>query len=115
MASIYDTTPNDYSSEFRSITITDSGTFELQDEAVRKVSLYNDGDHKIRVYKTNDYTATTSGTSNAYGVYIGVEDGITFNVAGVGNSNQISAQMDSSTHFKSPSKGPYELKYIVFK
>ena len=115
MASIYDTTANEYSSEFRSITITDSGTYELQNEAVKKASIYNDGEEKIRVYKTNDYTSTISGTSNADGVYIGVEDGVTFNVAGIGNSNQISVQMDSAAHFDAPSKGPYELKYIIFK
>ena len=44
MASIYDTTANEYSSEFRSITITDSGTYELQNEAVKKASIYNDGE-----------------------------------------------------------------------
>ena len=58
---------------------------------------------------------TTSGTSNANGVYIGVEDGVTFNVAGIGNSNQISLQMDSPLHFDSAGKGPYEVKYIIFK
>jgi len=109
MASIYDTTANDYSSHFRSVSITDSGTFELADEAVPKLSVYNDGGEKVRVYKTENHTATTSGTSNAVGVYIGVEDGVTFNIGGIGNSNQISVQMDDS------STTPYDLKYIVFK
>jgi hypothetical protein len=109
MASIYDTTANDYSSHFRSINITDSGTFKLLDEAARKLSVHNDGGEKVRVYKTENHNATTSGTSNAVGVYIGVEDGVTFNVAGIGNGNQISVQMDTS------SATPYDLKYIVFK
>ena len=109
MSSIYDTTSNDYSSHFRSINITDSGTFSLNAEAVPKVSIYNDGGEKVRVYKTENYTATTSGTSNATGIWIGVEDGVTFNVAGIGNSDQVSVQMHNS------SKTPYELKYIIFK
>ena len=109
MASIYNNSPNDYSSEFRSVTLTDSGTFELQNEEVPKVSLWNDGGQPIRVFKTNDYTTTTSGTSNAYGTWIGVEDGVTFNMVGLGNSNQISVQLQNYNKY------PYELKYIVFK
>ena len=81
----------------------------MADEAVPKLSVYNDGGEKVRVYKTENHTATTSGTSNAVGVYIGVEDGVTFNVAGIGNADQISVQMETST------ATPYDLKYIVFK
>jgi len=109
MASIYDNSPQEKGTEFKSINLSDSGTFQLIQEAVPKLAIHNDGGERVRIYKTENHTATTSGTSNATGVYIGVEDGVTFTIAGIGNCDQISAQLENHL------KAPYELKYIVFK
>ena len=49
MASIYDNTANIFRSDFRQMSITDSGTFSLTSEEAKKVTVFNDAGYKIRV------------------------------------------------------------------
>lgn len=107
MPSIYDNTPNIFRSDFKELSLTDSGTFSLPEDGAKKVTIFNDAGYKVRVYKTNDYAATTSGTSNATGIYIGIEDGISFTVPGVADAKNISIQKDVSAN------PTFSLKYIL--
>jgi len=112
MASIYDNTANIFRSDFRQMSITDSGTFSLTSEETKKVTVFNDAGYKIRVYKTDNQTgnaflATSSGTSQAEGIYLNIEDGISFTIPGVSNANHISVQKDNKDN------PTLEIKYIL--
>jgi hypothetical protein len=109
MASVYDNSPNIFKSEFKQISLTDSGTFSLSNETAKKITIFNDAGYKVRVYKTNNFDTTTSGTSSADGVFIGVEDGISYTIPGVGHGDQISVQKDVHTN------PTFSVKYILEK
>jgi len=109
MASVYDNSPNIFKSEFKEISLTDSGTFSLSNETAKKLTIFNDAGYKVRVYITNDSNSTTSGTSNSDGVYIGVEDGISYTIPGVGYGSHISLQKDVHTN------PTFSVKYILEK
>ena len=109
MSSVYDNTSNIIRSDFREISLSDSGTFSLAEEQAKKITVFNDSEFKVRVYKTQQeaFAATTSGTSDATGVFIGLEDGISFTIPGATNPKFISLQKDLSTD---PN---YKIKYII--
>ena len=111
MASIYDNTSNIYRTDFRSISLTDSGTFSLPSEKGKEVQVFNDSNYLIRVYKT-DYgsgrgTATFSGTSDTAGVYLGLEAGRVYTINGLGNAEQVSLQKDNHLN------PTLDIKYIL--
>tara|TARA_Y100001963_G_scaffold154461_1_gene243278 strand:- start:2199 stop:2528 length:330 start_codon:yes stop_codon:yes gene_type:complete len=109
MGSIYNNTTNIYWSEFKSMDLTDSGTFSFPSDEAKQVQIFNDAGYKIRVYKTDSLTATTSGTSNSTGVWLGLEDGSTYDINGIGNANHVSIQKDSSAN------PTFAIKYILSK
>jgi hypothetical protein len=114
MPSIYNNTSNIYRSDFRSITLTDSGTFSFPSEIAKKVAIFNDSTTVVRVYKTENLTgdafsSTISGTSNVDGVYITLEDGVSYDVFGIGNTSHISVQKK----FYNDPVNPFVVRYIV--
>ena len=107
MASIYNNTTNIYRSDFRSMDLTDSGTFSFPSEESRQVQVFNDAGFKVRVYKTDSVTATTSGTSTATGVFLGIEDGAVYDINGIANCQEISIQKDNHLN------ADFTIKYII--
>ena len=114
MPSIYNNTSNIYRSDFRSITLTDSGTFSLPSEVAKKIAIFNDSTTVVRVYKTENptgdaFSSTISGTSNVDGVYITLEDGVSYDIPGIGNTDQVSVQKK----FHNDAVNPFLIRYIV--
>tara|TARA_Y100000310_G_C20639188_1_gene792903 strand:- start:857 stop:1201 length:345 start_codon:yes stop_codon:yes gene_type:complete len=112
MASLYDNTQNIYRTDFRSLSVTDSGTFALPDDEAKQVQIFNDAAQVIRIYKTenetgNAYLSTISGTSNTDSVYLELEDGNTYDINGIGNANNISVQK------KTYNAANFVLKYVI--
>jgi len=113
MASLYDNTSNIYRTDFKSVPITDSGTFSLPAGTAKQVQIFNDHTQVIRIYKTSnvELNATISGTSNCTGVFLEIEDGNSYDINGVGNAQEISIQ--KKLHTAVPLT--FDLKYVISK
>ena len=112
MPSIYNNSSNIYRSDFKSVTLTDIGTFSLPEDIAKSITIFQDSNTLIRVFKTtntsgNAFSATSTGTSDCDGIHILLEDGVAFDVPGVANANEISLQLDNVNDV------PTSVKYIV--
>ena len=130
MASIYDRTSNIYKSEFRNISLTNSGFFVLPDEDAKFVTIHNHQPvttHSIDVAKISipvpnpitypwDVTHGThnvdvwgaSGTAYVTGISMVLEDGFSFKVNGISNANEVAIR--KHTHNLG---GDYQVQYVV--
>ena len=129
MGSLYDRTSNIYFSEYREISLTNSGYFNLPSEEAKLITIWNDSNHVISVAKTTDETYQALGpwadsydaarkagdklivSGNAYvtGRALLIEDDIIYQVKGVSNANQVSVRKHAHT------QPDYGVKYIVEK
>ena len=131
MGSLYDTTSNIYFSEYREISLTNSGYFKLPDENAKLVTVWNDSNNVIQVAKTTDQTykalaedftyfageaarlagdkLIVSGDAYVTGRSLVIEDDIIYQVKGVSNANQVSIRKHAH------STTNHSVKYIIEK
>ena len=135
MGSIYDRTSNIYRSNFKQVRLTNTGYFGLENEEAKIVTVFNmqpgAGNDQIDVAKvdgsnievdsapawpwekwmgTHNVAAHgASGTAYVTGVAFTLEEGMSFQVRGIGNANQIAVK--KSSHLNSD----LNVKYVIEK
>ena len=111
MGSVYDNTNNIYTTKYDEVILNNSGHFNLGDHCCKELTIFNDAGYKVNCNFVTDpgkvAVANTSGTCSAEGVQIGVEDGISLRVRGIGNTQVVAIQKAVHT---SPTMS---IKYIV--
>jgi hypothetical protein len=125
MASIYSNDMNIYSSEYREISLTNSGYFCLPEEPAKQITIINVAANSIEVAKTTDTTykpmkaldlyggecawCSPSGTAYVNGISVTLEDSSSFQARGIINANQVSLRKSVKT---APT---LQIQYVVEK
>jgi len=123
MGSLYDNSANVYSSEYREVSLTNSGFFYLTDEPARLVTVINLSNNSVEVAKTTSTTyqpikavdlyngecawCSPSGSAYVDGISVRLEDGASFQARGISNANQVSIRKSVKT---SPT---LQVQYVV--
>ena len=111
--SVYGNSNNIYTSEYREISLTNSGYFYLPDEDAKQITVINVSSYAIEVAKTNSTTykpvvlgtpyegecshCYPSGTSYVDGISVTLEDSNSFQARGIINANQVSLRKSVKT------------------